>query len=101
MGHGRLTSCDTDDGQGREKKLLGEHRGWNYAITVTSSIVSSVQLDAWMLGCEVIEATMINLDGKEGRIDRGMLMRVTRAAWLSLDSLLGDRCTFFDERMCR
>jgi hypothetical protein len=50
MGDGRLTSCDTDDGEGREEKLLGEHRGWNYAITVTSSIVSSVQLDASMRG---------------------------------------------------
>jgi hypothetical protein len=50
MGHGRLTSYDTDDGQGREEKLLGEHRGWNYAITVTSSIVSSIQLDVSMRG---------------------------------------------------
>jgi hypothetical protein len=53
-----------------------------------------------MLRCEVIEATMINLDGKGGMIG-GMLMRVKGAAWLFLDSLLGDRCAFFDERMCR
>jgi hypothetical protein len=48
-----------------------------------------------VLGCEVIEATMINLDGKE-EINWGMLMRVTGAAWLFLDSLLGDRCAVFD-----